>query len=73
MLNFNVEFYNQAHYPRKVLIEQLRKSDDSYSQQAAVLLEMDEYELRDSRLMYSGMKKRALQAEEKLKMLGVSI
>lgn len=73
MLNFNGEFYNQAHYPRKVLIEQLRKNDDVYSQQAAVMLEMDEYELRDSRLMYSGMKGRALKAEEKLKMLGVSV
>ena len=73
MLNFNGEFYNQAHYPRKVLIEQLRKNDDVYSQQAAVMLEKDEWELRDLRLSYSGMKKRALQAEEKLKMLGVSV
>lgn len=73
MLNFNGEFYNQAHYPRKVLIEQLRKNKDVYSHQAAVLLEMDECELRELRLMYSGMKKRAMQAEEKLKMLGVSI
>ena len=73
MLNFNGEFYNQAHYPRKVLIEQLRKNKDVYSHKDAVMLEKDERELRDLRLMYSGMKKRALQAEEKLKMLGVSI